>query len=218
MTMHNDAAERSKQRTKSLVTFLDTVVAIGPVGNAQASVHTQEFSDDTEDFHDTQDSAQKAQRARILSHLLATRIDPFAPIWSERRYPAWSGCYSTTEAAKKLGVSTQTVRRMIDAGEFPRAFVTPGGHWRIPKDYFIADADKVRMADALRQRIGSDFDPYRSDPYRDGLYHPDTYHREPNDADPDYSDPDYSDSDYSDPYDFELDDFESPDPHHPADT
>ena len=44
--------------------------------------------------------------------------------------------YTTSEAAEILNVSDQTIRRMCDAGKFPGASRTYGGHWRIPREHF----------------------------------------------------------------------------------
>jgi excisionase family DNA binding protein len=41
--------------------------------------------------------------------------------------------YTTTEAAKILRVSTQTVRNYINSGKI-RSYRTPGGHHRVSKD------------------------------------------------------------------------------------
>lgn len=39
---------------------------------------------------------------------------------------------TTSEVAKRRGVSTQTIRNMCEAGKIPGAERTSGGHWRIP--------------------------------------------------------------------------------------
>lgn len=52
--------------------------------------------------------------------------------------------YTTSEAAEILHVSDQTIRRMCDAGKFPGATRTEGGHWRIPKQYFNVSLDQAR--------------------------------------------------------------------------
>lgn len=44
--------------------------------------------------------------------------------------------YTTSEAAEKLNVSDQTIRRMCENDKFPGAYKTDGGHWRIPSRYF----------------------------------------------------------------------------------
>lgn len=54
------------------------------------------------------------------------------------------------QAAKLLGVSsTNTVKNWLEAGQFPGAFKTAGGHWRFYLDE--VEAVKARM-DALRQK------------------------------------------------------------------
>lgn len=44
--------------------------------------------------------------------------------------------YTTSQAAEKLNVSDQTIRRMCENDKFPGAYKTDGGHWRIPSRYF----------------------------------------------------------------------------------
>jgi len=52
--------------------------------------------------------------------------------------------YSTTEAAEKLGLSDQTIRRMCDKVKFKGAYKTEGGHWRIPENTFITSPSKTK--------------------------------------------------------------------------
>jgi excisionase family DNA binding protein len=57
---------------------------------------------------------------------------------------------SSGQAAALLGVaSTNTVKNWLEAGYFPRAFKTAGGHWRFYRDE--VDATKARM-DELREK------------------------------------------------------------------
>ena len=54
------------------------------------------------------------------------------------------------QAAQLLGVSSaNTVKNWLEAGQFPGAFKTAGGHWRFPLDE--VEAVKARM-DALREK------------------------------------------------------------------
>lgn len=62
------------------------------------------------------------------------------------------GSYSTAEAAQRLGVSTPTVQRWVDAGHL-RAWKTPGGHRRVD----AADVERV-----WRQQRG----PHAGEPAR----------------------------------------------------
>lgn len=55
--------------------------------------------------------------------------------------------YTTSEAAQILHVSDQTIRRMCDAGKFPEATRTEGGHWRIPKKYFKVTLEQSKQID-----------------------------------------------------------------------
>lgn len=45
--------------------------------------------------------------------------------------------YTTSEAAHKLGLSDQTIRRMCESGKLKGAYRSEGGHWRIPEENFI---------------------------------------------------------------------------------
>ncbi len=57
---------------------------------------------------------------------------------------------TTGQAAKVLGVSSaNTVKNWLEAGHFPGAYRTPGGHWRFSRDE--VEAVKQRM-DALREK------------------------------------------------------------------
>ncbi len=60
--------------------------------------------------------------------------------------------YTTYEVADKLGVTPQTVRRMVELKKFPGAVQTDGGHWRIPQELFKTTKEQDRRAeDALTQ-------------------------------------------------------------------
>ncbi|SFQ38233.1 helix-turn-helix domain-containing protein [Salibacterium halotolerans] len=61
--------------------------------------------------------------------------------------------YSTGEAAEILGVSSETVRKMCDAGRFPEAERTNGGHWRIPDTYFKVTLQEAREADQFMKPL-----------------------------------------------------------------
>ncbi len=55
--------------------------------------------------------------------------------------------YTTSDAAQILHVSDQTIRRMCEAGKFPGASRTEGGHWRIPKKYFKVTLEQSMQID-----------------------------------------------------------------------
>ena len=61
--------------------------------------------------------------------------------------------YSPSEAAEKLGLSDQTIRRMCEKGKFVEAYKTDGGHWRIPKENFITTDEQDKRAKAFFDRI-----------------------------------------------------------------
>jgi excisionase family DNA binding protein len=68
-------------------------------------------------------------------------------IMSEKSY------YTPREAAKKLGVSDQTVRRMCQAGRFKGAYQTDGGHWKIPKDNFITTDEQDERIEKMFNKL-----------------------------------------------------------------
>ena len=61
--------------------------------------------------------------------------------------------YSPSEAAEKIGLSDQTIRRMCEKGKFAGAYKTNGGHWRIPKENFITTDEQDKRAKAFFERI-----------------------------------------------------------------
>jgi excisionase family DNA binding protein len=61
--------------------------------------------------------------------------------------------YSTSEAARKLGLSDQTIRRMCEKEKFPTAYKTDGGHWRIPKTAFITTDEQDERANRILAKI-----------------------------------------------------------------
>lgn len=61
--------------------------------------------------------------------------------------------YSPSEAAEKIGLSDQTIRRMCEKGKFAGAYKTDGGHWRIPKANFITTDQQDKRAKAFFDRI-----------------------------------------------------------------
>ena len=67
------------------------------------------------------------------------------------------------DAAKQIGVSHQTIQRMVDNGVIEGAHRTPGGHRRIPQealDAFIAKQARAReatIATALMSTVAETF-------------------------------------------------------------
>ncbi|TFJ92538.1 helix-turn-helix domain-containing protein [Lentibacillus salicampi] len=61
--------------------------------------------------------------------------------------------YTTSEAARKLGLSDQTIRRMCENGKFEGAYRSGGGHWRIPEDNFITSKQQDKIVDELFEQI-----------------------------------------------------------------
>lgn len=72
---------------------------------------------------------------------------------SNRHQKAGNSFYSPNEAAEKIGLSDQTIRRMCEKGKFAGAYKTDGGHWRIPKANFITTDQQDKRAKAFFDRI-----------------------------------------------------------------
>lgn len=63
------------------------------------------------------------------------------------------GFYKAGYAAKRLGVSTQTLRRYCESGRISGAKKTPGGHWRIPKNSFRVSEEQYDKAEETLKKI-----------------------------------------------------------------
>lgn len=61
--------------------------------------------------------------------------------------------YTTREAAHKLGLSDQTIRRMCENERFKGAYRSEGGHWRIPEENFITSKEQDKRIDELFEQI-----------------------------------------------------------------
>lgn len=94
--------------------------------------------------HACPDAEPPVTQKKLIAHLLSGQ---------SRTAVEKMDAYTTSEAAEILGVSDQTIRRMLDKGKFPDAQQTLGGHWRIPKKYFIADVEQSRKAEAFMRKI-----------------------------------------------------------------
>lgn len=60
---------------------------------------------------------------------------------------------SVSQIADRLGVSRWTVRRMIEAGEFPNSFrltLAPRSPWRVP----VEDVERVEQEREKKERDG----------------------------------------------------------------
>lgn len=94
----------------------------------------------------------KPQRDRGLSNsgqYIAYESSLSEPILSTISSPVSTALetYTTSEVAGILNVSDQTIRRMCDAGKFPGATRTDGGHWRIPKEHFKVSREQSKQID-----------------------------------------------------------------------
>jgi excisionase family DNA binding protein len=58
---------------------------------------------------------------------------------------------TTGEVASRMGVSIDTVKRMLKRGEFPNAWRTSPliGHWRIPLQDVLAVEEKQKKQQAI---------------------------------------------------------------------
>lgn len=63
--------------------------------------------------------------------------------------------YTTSEAAEKLGLSDQTIRRMCENGRLKGVYRSGGknGHWRIPEENFITTRKQDQEAEAILKQI-----------------------------------------------------------------
>lgn len=57
---------------------------------------------------------------------------------------------TTTEAGAQLGMTRGAVARMCEDGKLAGAFLTGGGHWRIPRDAVDAYKASTRPLRRLR--------------------------------------------------------------------
>lgn len=71
----------------------------------------------------------------------------------EQRAPYVSSVYTSKEAATVIGVSDQTIRRWCEAGKYPEAYQTEGGHWRIPQSYFKLNPAQARQRDDFAVKL-----------------------------------------------------------------
>lgn len=61
--------------------------------------------------------------------------------------------YTSSEAARILGVSDQTIRRWCERGKYPNAYQTEGGHWRIPRTYFKITLEQAEQRETFEQEL-----------------------------------------------------------------
>src|SRR5690625_1557641 len=61
--------------------------------------------------------------------------------------------YTTSEAAHKLGLSDQTIRRMCKNGKFHGAYRSEDGHWRIPEKSFITTRKQDIKANEILKHL-----------------------------------------------------------------
>ncbi|WP_080873875.1 helix-turn-helix domain-containing protein [Oceanobacillus timonensis] len=61
--------------------------------------------------------------------------------------------YTTSEAANKLGLSDQTIRRMCEKGTFKKVYRSEGGHWRIHEDNFVTTKEQDDKANSILEHL-----------------------------------------------------------------
>lgn len=95
----------------------------------------------------------------ILASILTNRVTIERPKYEGGQSEAEEDTEETEEgyfkagyAAKRLGVTTQTLRRYCESGRIPGAKKTPGGHWRIPKTAFrVSEEQYEKSKEALKK-------------------------------------------------------------------
>ncbi|MFD1362846.1 helix-turn-helix domain-containing protein [Lentibacillus salinarum] len=119
--------------------------------------YIQMISEMTEDAQDTNKKmvasilAKKTKQKVRLRKTVHSPLDKISPaeVKKESNHPY----YTTSEAAHKLGLSDQTVRRMCESGKFNGAYRSEGGHWRIPEDNFITTKEQDQKVDKLFKQL-----------------------------------------------------------------
>lgn len=103
------------------------------------------------------DEDSAAIRKKLIASLMASKAKPSLKRsflnHSSIQKKITSSYYSPSEAAKKIGLSDQTIRRMCEKGKFDGAYKTDGGHWKIPKNNFITTDEQDARAKAFFERI-----------------------------------------------------------------
>jgi len=81
-------------------------------------------------------------------------VQPLAENKKEAKVPDTT-YYTISEAAKKLGLSDQTIRRMCENKRFIGAYRSGGehGHWRIPEDNFITTKEQDQKAEMILKQL-----------------------------------------------------------------
>ena len=91
------------------------------------------------------------------------------PLVERLMVSAQADMLTSTEAASLLGVaSANTVKNWLEGGYFPKAFQTPGGHWRFPREE--VEAVKARMEELRVRNRAGDLMPIGGD--EDSVYPP----------------------------------------------
>lgn len=96
-------------------------------------------------------SKEKNRVRQMKDDSLVNRSVPLTEIASSQEENKY---YTTSEAARKLGLSDQTIRRMCEQGKFKGAIRVGGtGHCRIPAENFITTYAQDKKAEMILQRI-----------------------------------------------------------------
>lgn len=96
-------------------------------------------------------SRSKEEIRQVMDELIEGKRAPIIELASSQEENKY---YTTSEAARKLGLSDQTIRRMCEQGKFSGAIRVGGtGHWRIPEENFITTHAQDKEAEMIMQRI-----------------------------------------------------------------
>ncbi|GAA0607825.1 hypothetical protein GCM10009001_26450 [Virgibacillus siamensis] len=95
--------------------------------------------------------AEKTQRPTYVGKILHSPMNKTVATntQKESNHPY----YTTREAAHKLGLSDQTIRRMCENERFQGAYRSEGGHWRIPEENFITSKKQDKRIDEFFEQI-----------------------------------------------------------------
>lgn len=96
---------------------------------------------------------QKKLVASLIANTIESSLKTSSDTRPTRHQKTENSFYSPSEAAEKIGLSDQTIRRMCEKGKFAGAYKTNGGHWRIPKENFITTDEQDKRAKAFFERI-----------------------------------------------------------------
>ncbi|MBL4952043.1 helix-turn-helix domain-containing protein [Neobacillus sp. YIM B02564] len=148
--------------TDQLVKLRETEKRVREAYNHEQKIEAYEYLlEYIEQFSELSEENTALTRRKLLASLLAQQNRSRKPARIKR--PVYKGkivtseegksFYTTSEAAEKLGLSDQTIRRMCERGSIPKAYKTDGGHWRIPQEAFITTPKHDKKAQEFLRRM-----------------------------------------------------------------